>query len=205
MGEVSIWLCIVLIAAAAAAGFGGCLAWRRSGEHEREEEHARELATKQEELERVRAEHEQELAAKDAELVKHAGEVEERDARIAELEADLAAVESELEETRVTEELDQFSDFQLLGMCDVYDAELEDESGSLRRPYGDPAMEQLMNLDIVTFEMPHDAEGRDKTGRDKIPYWNLKPMWRRFTKLRRAEMDERTEELRKRRDARRGR
>ena len=205
MGEVSIGLCIVLVVAAAAAGFGGCLAWRRAREQAQEEEHTRELAAKQEELERAEVAHEQALEAKDAELAEHAGEVEERDARITALETDLAAAESALEEARVTEELDQFSDFQLLGMCDVYDAELEDESGSLRRPYGDPAMEQLMNLGIVTFEMPRDAEGRDKGGHEKIPYWNLKPMWRRFTKLRRAEMDERTEELRARRDARRGR
>ena len=199
MGGISIFVCIIMAIVAAAAGFVGCYLWMRSREKAAEAEHEARLAEKAEELARARHEGEQALAAKDDELQELAQAADEREARIAELEERADGLEKELEEARVTMELDQFSDFQLLGMCDVYDAEITEECGALRRPMGDPAMEQLLNLDVVTFDVPHDGGARDKT-----PYWNLKPMWRRFTKLRRAEMDERTEVLRTRRDLKRG-
>ena len=200
MSGISIGVCILLVIIAALVGFGGCYLWMLSRERKSAADHERELSAKAEEL--ARAQHERDAAVeqKDAEVAERERVVGERDAKIQELEGDVERLEGELEVAQVTQELDQFSDFQLLGMCDVYDAEVSEECGALRRPMGDPAMEQLMNLDIVTFEVPHDAAGRDKT-----PYWNLKPMWRRFTKLRRAEMDERTEALRTRRDLKRGR
>ena len=190
---MNVFSTILIALIAAGIGFAACYLWTRSQMAALKSAQAEALAAKGTELAKAKLEGERALAAKAAELEAAQGLVAEHEARIAALEAEAAALRAELEGARIAGELDQFSDFQLLGMCDVFDA--EESEGALRRPYGDPAMEQLMNLEVVDFEMPHDG------GRDKTPLWTLKPFWRRFTKERRAEMDARTEPLRARREA----
>ena len=193
MGGVSVAVLVIAVVIAAAAGFGGCYLWRRSREIRLAAAQAEALSAKADEVARAKHEFEEELAAKEAAIAEGAAALAASEARAAELEDRVAALERDLEQAQVTFALDRYSDFQLLGMCDVFDA--EETEGALRRPYGDPAMEQLMNLGIVDFEMPHDG------GRDKTPLWTLKPAWRAAVKACRPQMDARTEELRARRDA----
>lgn len=191
--SVSLGLLIFGIVVAAALGFAGCYAWMRARESKLVNAQAEVLSVKAEELARIKRDHENELAAKEAAIAERDASAEALALRVSELEACVAALETDLEKTQVTATLDRYSDFQLLGMCDVFDA--EETEGALRRPYGDPAMEQLMNLGIVDFEMPHDG------GRDKTPLWTLAPEWRATVKSCRAQMDARTQEIRARRDA----
>ena len=105
------------------------------------------------------------------------------------------ALESELAGARQTASLDRFSDFQLLAMADVCDA--EDTEGGLSRPYGDPAMEQLQALDVVSFDSAQElgnAASRDLR-------WTLRPEWRQAVRAQRSAIDERTRALRDRRAA----
>ena len=95
----------------------------------------------------------------------------------------------ELQRLQVTSDLAQFSDFQLLAMADVCDA--EDVRGYLVRPLNDPAMEQLRALGIVTFDSSQDGS--------KDLKWVLVPEWRQAVRARRMQIDERTRVLRERR------
>ena len=193
MGSVSVVVFVLGIIIAAALGFGACYLWMRSLEVQLKTAQSELLSAKAEELARLKAAQEHELSEKDAELAARQSELAERDARIGELEGEVETLTADLRDLRITDELNRYSDFQLLGLCDVYDA--EQEEGFLRRAYGDPAMEQLMNLGMVGFDMPHDE------GRDRLPRWTLTQDARRFTKLCREQMDARTEAIRARRDA----
>lgn len=104
---------------------------------------------------------------------------------------DLAA---ELERATTTARLDQFSDFQLLALADICDA--EDAVGYLSRAYGDPAMEQLLALDAVAFDAAQTGE--DAKGSRELR-WTLKPVWRQAIRAHRMAVDARTERLRIRR------
>ena len=108
------------------------------------------------------------------------------------------ALAAEAESLRVTASLDRFSDFQLLGMCDVSDA--EDAQGYLARPLDDPAMEQLLARGAVTF----DSASRGQAGQNGDLRWNLSPEWRLSVRMNRASLDERTRALRERRGASQG-
>ena len=102
------------------------------------------------------------------------------------------ALAQEAERARSTAALDRFSDFQLLGMCDICDA--EDSDGFLLRPYGDPAMEQLQALDAVAFDSSQGTADAKSELR-----WTLKPEWRQAVRAQRAQIDVRTRALRERR------
>ena len=122
-------------------------------------------------------------------------------AELASLSEELSAAAREREElaqevsrARTTASLSRFSDFQLLAMCDICDA--EDTVGYLSRPYGDPAMEQLQALDAVAFDISHDQAGADASGELR---WTLKPEWRQAVRAQRAYIDGRTRSLRERR------
>lgn len=95
----------------------------------------------------------------------------------------------ELQRLQVASDLAQFSDFQLLAMADVCDA--EDVRGYLVRPLNDPAMEQLRALGVVTFDSSQDGS--------KDLKWVLVPEWRQAVRARRMQIDERTRALRERR------
>lgn len=99
----------------------------------------------------------------------------------------------EVDRVRQTASLDRFSDFQLLAMADICDA--EDAEGYLLRPYGDPAMEQLQALGAVVFDTAQ-AQG-DGAGKDLR--WTLKSEWRQAVRAQRDAVDERTRALRDRR------
>ena len=139
----------------------------------------------------------------------------DRDRALAELEsarAELTAVSRELASAvraqdglaaevaraRQTASLDRFSDFQLLAMADVCDA--EDAEGFLLRPYGDPAMEQLQALGAVAFDTSQ-AHGSAPAADLR---WTLKAEWRQAVRAQRAAIDERTRALRDRRAAQPG-
>lgn len=101
----------------------------------------------------------------------------------------------DVERARSTAALDQFSDFQLLGMSDICDA--EDTVGYLLRPYGDPAMEQLQALGAVAFDTsPRDGMEMSAGGELR---WTLRPEWRQAVRAQRAQIDARTRVLRDRR------
>lgn len=126
---------------------------------------------------------------------------------LAEAQAELSAVSEELsaatrerdelahevDRARQTASLDRFSDFQLLAMTDICDA--EDTDGYLLRPYGDPAMEQLQALGAVVFDTAQ-AQGE---GTGKELRWTLKSEWRQAVRTQRDAVDERTRALRDRR------
>lgn len=97
----------------------------------------------------------------------------------------------ELSAARMTASLDRFSNFQLLAMCDVCDA--EDDAGYLARPLSDPAMEQLQALGVVTFAVAQDGE--------KDLRWTLAPEWRQAVRAHRADLEARVGALRTRRVA----
>lgn len=103
------------------------------------------------------------------------------------------ALALEVEHARQTASLDRFSDFQLLAMTDVCDA--EDAAGYLLRPYGDPAMEQLQALGAVAFDTAQ-AQG-ESAGKELR--WTLKPEWRQAVRAQRDAVDVRTRVLRDRR------
>ena len=105
------------------------------------------------------------------------------------------ALESELACARQTASLDRFSDFQLLAMADICDA--EDMEGGLLRPYGDPAMEQLQALGVVSF----DSSQEHGTAAERALRWTLKSEWRQAVRAQRSAIDERTRVLRDRRAA----
>lgn len=99
-----------------------------------------------------------------------------------------------VEHARQTASLDRFSDFQLLAMTDVCDA--EDVEGYLLRPYGDPAMEQLQALGAVVFDTAQ-TQGASAGGELR---WTLKPEWRQAVRAQRDAVDGRTRALRDRRE-----
>ena len=99
----------------------------------------------------------------------------------------------EVERARQTASLDRFSDFQLLAMTDICDA--EDAKGYLLRPYGDPAMEQLQALGAVVFDTAQTQS--ESAGKDLR--WTLKAEWRQAVRAQREAVDERTRALRDRR------
>lgn len=94
-----------------------------------------------------------------------------------------------LEQAQVTASLDRFSDFQLLALCDICDA--EDREGYLVRPFEDPAMEQLSALGAVTFASHPQGERQLQ--------WTLVPEIRQAVRAQRVHIDERTQTLRARR------
>lgn len=110
-------------------------------------------------------------------------------AQLVDAARDRSALAGALSEAKVTAQLDQFSDFQLLAMCDICDA--EGETGYLIRAFGDPAMEQLLALGAVSFDSSQD-DRRDLK-------WTLKPEWRQAIRAHRMQIDERTRALRERR------
>ena len=112
---------------------------------------------------------------------------------------DREAAAQAAERARATATLNLFSDFQLLGMSDICDA--EDSVGYLLRPYGDPAMEQLQALGAVTFDSSPDMQGQGSAEAGKELRWTLKPEWRQAVRAQRTQIDERTRTLRSRRDA----
>lgn len=155
------------------------------------------------------------LAERDAriaelELRPTAEELEGEKARAGSLDAELAAANdalasvteelaaarrecgelaTRLEHAVATARLDQFSDFQLLAMADICDA--EDAAGCLARPLGDPAMEQLQALGAVSFDKLEGASGELA--------WTLRPEWRQAVRAQREHIDARTVSLRERR------
>lgn len=123
-------------------------------------------------------------------------EVASSRAAMADLSGDLNEAQSacrklagELQRLQVSADLAQFSDFQLLAMADICDA--EDVRGYLSRPLNDPAMEQLRALGIVSFDSSQDGS--------KDLKWTLVPEWRQAVRARRMQIDERTRSLRERR------
>ena len=104
------------------------------------------------------------------------------------------ALTLEVEQARQTASLDRFSDFQLLAMTDICDA--EDAEGYLLRPYGDPAMEQLQALGAVAFDT---AQAQGETAGKELR-WTLKPEWRQAVRAQRDAVDGRTRSLRDRRE-----
>lgn len=94
-----------------------------------------------------------------------------------------------LEQAQVTASLDRFSDFQLLALCDICDA--EDQEGYLVRPFEDPAMEQLSALGAVSFASHPQGERQLE--------WTLVPEVRQAVRAQRMHIDERTRALRARR------
>lgn len=124
------------------------------------------------------------------------GQLQDAQQALAGVSEELAAAQQERERmeeayaaARMTASLDRFSDFQLLAMCEISDA--EDEVGYLLRPLSDPAMEQLQALGVVSFAAAHDG-GKDLR-------WTLAPEWRQAVRAHRDDIEARAGAMRGRR------
>ena len=184
-GGGAVW---AFVGAVAAGGLGGCLVRRAVDAPARTVQEARlaDLSA------RPTVEEHALLTERVSELE---GQLSDAQQALAGVSEELAAAQQERERmeeayasARMTASLDRFSDFQLLAMCEICDA--EDEVGYLARPLSDPAMEQLQALGVISFAAAHDGGGELR--------WTLAPEWRQAVRAHRAEIEERAGALRRR-------